>query len=300
MKQASTEGWRGDLRPGATVQPGWASHAWWRARRTRTLLLLGGAILFFVLVLIGGWLLGDTGLRTALENRNQPPSLAHPFGTDWLGRDMFTRTLHGLRLSLGVGLLAAVVSALIGALLGMLAAVLGGVVDTSIVWIIDVFFSLPHLVLLILIAFAAGGGASGVVLAVALTHWPGLARVIRAEVLQLRSADYVQLSARLGHTPLWIARHHMLPHIAPQFLVGLILLFPHAILHEAALTFVGIGLSPHAPAIGVILSEAMRHLSTGYWWLAALPGAALLVAVLMFDMLGNQVRALLDPRTSQQ
>lgn len=299
MKQASTDGWRGDLRPGATISPGWTGRTWWHNRRRRTLVIIGLCLLFFGLVIASGWLLGDAGLRTALEQRNQPPSLAHPFGTDWLGRDMLTRTLHGLRLSLGVGLLAAVVSALLGALLGTLAAVVGGVVDTAIVWIVDVFFSLPHLVLLILIAFATGGGASGVVIAVALTHWPGLARVIRAEVLQLRSADYVQLSARLGHTPPWVARHHMLPHIVPQFLVGLILLFPHAILHEAALTFVGIGLSPHAPAIGVILSEAMRHLSTGYWWLAALPGAALLVAVLMFDVLGNQVRALIDPRTSQ-
>jgi peptide/nickel transport system permease protein len=299
MKQASTNGWRGDLRPGAVARQRWAGFAWWHTRRSRTLVIIGLCLLFFVWIVPGGWLLGDAGLHTALEQRNQPPSLAHPFGTDWLGRDMLTRTLHGLRLSLGVGLLAAVVSAVIGAILGTLAAVVGGVVDTAIVWIIDVFFSLPHLVLLILIAFAVGGGAPGVVVAVALTHWPGLARVIRAEVLQLRSADYVQLSARLGHAPLWIARHHMLPHIAPQFLVGLILLFPHAILHEAALTFVGIGLSPHAPAIGVILSEAMRHLSTGYWWLAALPGAALLVAVLMFDVLGNQVRALLDPRTSQ-
>lgn len=262
--------------------------------------MIGLCVCCFGLLALSGWLLDTSGLHTALESRNQPPSLEHPFGTDWLGRDMLTRTLYGLRLSLGVGLLAAAVSAVIGTVLGTLSAVLGGIVDTVIVWIIDVFFSLPHLVLLILIAFACGGGVTGVVLAVALTHWPGLARIMRAEALQLRTADYVQLSSRLGHTPLWIARQHMLPHIVPQFLVGLILLFPHAILHEAALTFIGIGLSPHAPAIGVILSEAMRHLSTGSWWLAVLPGAALLGVVLLFDLLGNNVRALLDPRTSQQ
>jgi peptide/nickel transport system permease protein len=141
-----------------------------------------------------------------------------------------------------------------------------------ITWIIDVFFSLPHLVLLILIAFAAGGGTAGVIIAVALTHWTSLARVIRAEVLQVNSSDYVQLSHRLGRSPLWIARHHMVPHIIPQLLVGLILLFPHAILHEAALSFIGIGLSPHIPAIGIILAESMRHLSTGYWWLASCRG----------------------------
>jgi peptide/nickel transport system permease protein len=126
-----------------------------------------------------------------------------------------------------------------------------------------------------------------------------LARIIRAEVLQVNTSDYVQLSYKLGHTPLWVARHHMLPHVIPQLLVGLILLFPHAILHEAALTFIGIGLSPHTPAIGIILAESMRHLSTGYWWLGVLPGAALLIAVKAFDILGENIRALVDPKTSQ-
>ena len=118
--------------------------------------------------------------------------------------------------------------------------------------------------------------------------------------MQVKSSDYVQLSARLGHSPWWIAYHHLLPHIVPQFIVGLILLFPHAILHEAGLTFVGIGLSPHTPAIGIILSESMRHLSTGYWWLGVFPGLALLIAVKAFDILGEQVSTLIDPKTSQE
>lgn len=268
-------------------------------RRSRTLITIGGCLVFFVLVLLGSHLIGTEGLNTALRSRNMPPNLSHPFGTDWLGRDMLTRTVHGLSLSLGVGLLAAGASALIGALLGTLSATLGGVVDTVITWVIDVFFSLPHLVVLIMIAFVAGGGTTGVIVAVALTHWPSLARIIRAEVLQVKSADYVQLSYRLGRSRLWVARHHMVPHLLPQFIVGLILLFPHAILHEASLTFIGIGLSPHTSAIGVILSESMRYLSTGQWWLAVLPGMTLLGVVLMFDVLGSNLRALLDPRTSQ-
>ena len=116
------------------------------------------------------WILGESGLSTVLPDRNQPPSWAHPFGTDWLGRDMLRRSLHGLSLSLRVGLLAASVSALIGTGLGLAAGTLGGWVDAIIIWIIDVFFSLPHLVLLILIAFAVGGGTRGVIIAVALTH----------------------------------------------------------------------------------------------------------------------------------
>ncbi|MBE9060407.1 ABC transporter permease [cf. Phormidesmis sp. LEGE 11477] len=268
-----------------------------RRQQTLTAIAIGG--IFLLAIIVSPWILGDSGLGTMLPERNQPPSWGHPFGTDWLGRDMLRRSLHGLSLSLRVGLLAASVSALIGTGLGLVAGTVGGWVDAVIIWVIDVFFSLPHLVLLILIAFAVGGGTKGVIIAVALTHWTSLARVIRAEALQVSSADYVQLSRRLGKPSLWIARHHMVPHIVPQLLVGLILLFPHAILHEAALSFIGIGLSPHLPAIGIILAESMRHLSTGYWWLGVMPGLLLLLSVKAFDWLGENVRSLLDPKTSQ-
>ena len=268
-------------------------------RRQQTLTAIAVGSIFLLTIIASPWILGDSGLGTMLTERNQPPSWVHPFGTDWLGRDMLRRSLHGLSLSLRVGLLAASISALIGTGLGLVAGTVGGWVDAVIIWIIDVFFSLPHLVLLILIAFAVGGGTRGVIIAVALTHWTSLARVIRAEALQVSSADYVQLSRRLGKPSLWIARHHMVPHVVPQLLVGLILLFPHAILHEAALSFIGIGLSPHLPAIGIILAESMRHLSTGYWWLGVMPGVLLLLSVKAFDWLGESVRSLLDPKTSQ-
>ncbi|CAN5771243.1 ABC transporter permease [soil metagenome] len=269
------------------------------SRRQQTLAAIILGTLFLLAIILSPWFLGESGLTTVLTQRNQPPSWGHPFGTDWLGRDMLRRSLHGLSLSLRVGLLAASVSALIGTGLGLAAGTFGGWVDAVIIWVIDVFFSLPHLVLLILIAFAVGGGTKGVIIAVALTHWTSLARVIRAEVLQTNSADYVHLSRQLGKSSLWIARHHMVPHIVPQLLVGLILLFPHAILHEAALSFIGIGISPHLPAIGIILAESMRHLSTGYWWLGVMPGLLLLLSVKAFDWLGENLRSLFDPKTSQ-
>jgi peptide/nickel transport system permease protein len=268
-------------------------------RRSRTLGIIALCVLFLSILLLGTQLIGKAGLEISLQERNQPPTLAHPFGTDWLGRDMFTRTLHGLSLSLWVGLLTASFSAVIALVLGTLSATLGGKVDAFTIWIVDVFFSLPHLVLVILIAFAVGGGVKGLIVAITITHWMNLARLLRAEVLQLKSSDYVQLSSKLGHSPLWIARNHILPHLVPQFLVGLILLFPHAILHEAGLTFLGLGLPPEIPAIGIILSESMRYLSTGYWWLAVMPGIALLLAVKTFDILGQSLLALLDPKTSQ-
>ncbi len=286
--------------PSSSPGPHSASRGWILNRRQRTLVIVFGCGLGLLVILCSPLWLGDAGLSTSLPNRNLSPAWEHGFGTDWLGRDMLTRTLHGLSLSLRVGLLAAGISGVLGTVLGLLAGTLGGWVDGLITWVIDVFMSLPHLVLLILIAFAVGGGLNGVIIAVAFTHWTSLARIIRAEVLQVRSSEYVQLSSKLGRSSSWIARHHMVPHVIPQFLVGLILLFPHAILHEAGLSFIGIGLSPHTPAIGIILAESMRHLSTGYWWLGVFPGLALLVCVKAFDILGNQLQALLDPKLSQE
>ncbi|MGG1313283.1 ABC transporter permease [Cohnella laeviribosi] len=261
------------------------------------------AVLIAVLlaaVSIGAALLGQGGLNTHLDMRNLPPSAMHPFGTDWLGRDMFTRTVKGLALSVRVGLAAACFSAAIAAAVGLASAALGKTADRLLSWLIDLFLSVPHLVSLILIAFVCGGGMKGVIAGVALTHWPSLARIIRAEALQLRAADYAHVSRRLGKSRWWVATRHFMPHIAPQLLVGLLMLFPHAILHEAAISFIGLGLSPHEPSIGIILSEAMRYLSAGLWWLAVFPGLALLVVVRSFDRLGEHVRCLTDPRHARE
>ncbi|SFS70108.1 ABC transporter permease [Paenibacillus sp. 453mf] len=249
---------------------------------------------FLAAILLLGSLLPEQAAHTSLSERNLVPGAGHFFGTDWLGRDMFNRTLKGLAYSIQVGLTAAVCSSLIALLVGLLAAA-GRRMDQALSWFIDLFMSVPHLVSLILIAFAFGGGAKGVIVAIACTHWPQLARVIRADMLQLQSADYIQVSRRLGKSRGYVALHHMLPHLVPQLLVGLLLVFPHAILHEAAITFLGLGLSPQQPAIGIILSESMKYLSAGMWWLAFFPGLALTLTVLAFDTLGHGIRSYSDP-----
>ena len=208
---------------------------------------------------------------------------------------MFTRTIMGLSLSMGVGLIGAIGSTSIALILGIAAATMGKIVDRLISWLIDLFLSVPHLVTLILIAFTLGGGFKGIVIGIALTHWPSLARVIRAEVMQIRSAQFVQVSQKMGKSRWWIALHHIFPHLVPQILVGFMLLFPHAILHEAAITFLGLGLSPHEPAIGIILSESMRYLSSGMWWLAFFPGLCLLMIVRTFDVIGENLRKIIEP-----
>lgn len=264
-------------------------------RKQRTLFKIIISIIFLVTVILAGVLLDEERIVTNLSERNAAPSFEHLFGTDWLGRDMFTRTVMGLSLSIGVGLIGAIGSASIALLLGMAAATMGKMADRIISWIIDLFLSVPHLVTLILIAFTLGGGFKGIVIGLTLTHWPSLARVIRAEVMQIRSAEFVQVSQKMGKSKWWIAVHHILPHIFPQLLIGFMLLFPHVILHEAAVTFLGLGLSPHEPAIGIILSESMKYLSSGMWWLAFFPGLCLLIVVRTFDQIGENLRMLMDP-----
>lgn len=270
---------------------------WPSTARMRTVL---ACLLGFGGMMLLATVLSEDGLHTNLTLRHLPPSLHFPFGTDWLGRDMLTRTILGLRESLRVGMVAAGCSAVISLILGCVSGLWGGRVDQAIGALINVVISTPHLVLLILISFVLGGGPSGVIMAVALSHWPQLARIVRAEVMQQKNATYVHLSQRLGRGPAWIAVHHMLPHLLPQTMIGVMLLVPHAILHAAGLTFLGFGVSPHAPSIGMLLAESMRHISTGYWWLAVIPGLSLVAMVQLFDILGAACRGLLDPKTRQE
>ena len=252
--------------------------------------------LFFlvVVVLIGGSLNVDT-IGINLTEKNLSPNKNYLFGTDWLGRDMFRRTLMGLSLSIKLGVLGAIGSTMIAVILGMTAATMGGRVDSFISWLIDLFLSIPHIVTLILISFSLGGGLKGVIVGLILTHWPNLARVLRAEVMQVRSSEYVQISKRMGKSNAWIAIHHIFHLVLPQAIIGFVLLFPHAILHETSLTFLGLGISSNQPAIGVILSESMKYLNSGMWWLAFFPGLSLLIVVLLFEVLGEKIQLFMNP-----
>lgn len=267
--------------------------------RKKTLVVCIVAIVILAAIAIGGALLTPLATASDLTIKNQQPGWEHLFGTDNLGRDMLLRTLSGLSTSIGIGLLAATVSSLIALVLGTLAALGGRKVDACITWLVDLMMGIPHIVLLLLISYALGKGFWGVTIGVAITHWPSLCRVVRAEVLQVKQSAYVDVARKLGHGSVSIALRHMLPAVLPQFIVGLILLFPHAILHEAAITFLGFGLPPEQPAIGVILSESMNYLSMGMWWLALFPGVALVAVVLLFDLAGQCLRRLVDPARAQ-
>ncbi|WP_333490569.1 ABC transporter permease, partial [Candidatus Collinsella stercoripullorum] len=262
----------------------------------RRALLAGALVALAVLAaaVVAGALSAERASATDFTATNLAPCLEHPFGTDWMGRDMLARTLAGLSTSVVVGAVSAAVSSVIALVLAA-ASALGGPRDDAVVgWLIDLIMGVPHIVLLILVSYALGRGAAGVCVGVALTHWPSLTRVLRAEIMQLRAQPFMACSRALGVSRARLALTHALPCVLPQYLVGLVLLFPHAILHEASITFLGFGLSPEQPAIGVILSEAMGYLTSGAWWLAVFPGAALLAVVLMFDRVGSALRRLLS------
>ncbi|MDR2601936.1 MAG: ABC transporter permease [Spirochaetaceae bacterium] len=269
------------------------------SRRFKTLVTAFLLAVCLLAVFIAGLAIPPLAYDANFSQKNLPPSAAHLFGTDHLGRDMFSRTIKGLSTSIIVGTAASAISACLALVLGSAAALFGKKCDAAVTWLVDVFQSVPHIIFIILISIAMGKGLFGVLIGVAATHWTSLTRLIRSEIMQLKDQPYINAARALGKNSFWIAKKHILPHVLPQFAVGLVLLFPHAVLHEAAITFLGFGLSPEQPAVGVILSEAMRYLSAGMWHLAFFPGAALLLTVLSFDALGENLRALASPATSQ-
>jgi peptide/nickel transport system permease protein len=269
-------------------------------RRVKTLLLSLSILALLLAIAVSGLAMSPLRYSPDYSAKLLGPSLSHPFGSDYLGRDMFFRTLKGLSTSILIGALAATVSALIALTLGLIAASAGGLVDKVISYFVDLFMGVPHLVLLMLIAYAMGRGFRGVTIAVAVTHWASLSRIIRAEVLQIKDAQFVKTARKLGRPAAAVAVQHILPHVVPQFIIGLILLFPHAILHEASITFLGFGLSVDTPAIGIILSESLNHIATGKWYLVFFPGLSLVVIVMLFNRLGEQLKLLFDPASAQE
>lgn len=218
--------------------------------RQKTLLTIALTALLLLVIFISGTLI-NANLPTDFSIKMQGPSFEHIFGTDWMGRDMFIRTLKGLSLSIMIGLGASILSSIIATLLAFLASV-NKYTDTLVSWLIDLFASIPHILLIMMISLGLGKGAFGVTMAVAFSHWVNLTRVLRAEVLQIKTSEFVQLSSKFGRSKLWIAKEHILPLILSQIFVGTLLVFPHAIMHESSVTFLGFGLSPHEPAIGII------------------------------------------------
>ena len=260
--------------------------------------VIAGCFIFGILV--WGTTMPESAYAVDYGQKNLVPSAAHPFGTDHMGRDMLLRSVKGMSISLQIGIAAAFVSSCIALVLGTLSAAFGGKVDQFVLWLVDLCMGVPHILLILMISVMMGGGIMGVSVGVIVTHWPRLTRIIRAEVMQLRTQPYILAARQYGYSWVTVARRHFVPHVLPQYIIGLVLLFPHAIMHEAGISFLGYGLPLDMPAIGIILSESMRYLALGMWWLAFFPGFLLLLVVLIFDRLGAALRDLFDPQFGQE
>jgi peptide/nickel transport system permease protein len=274
----------------------------WRQTLTllaRNRLAAAGAVVLIVLVLAAvlGPLIAPYGVNQQdLASRLTGPSGAHWFGTDDLGRDVFSRVLLGARVSLQVGLVAVGLSLVAGTVIGLVAGYRGGWIDSVLMRLMDVLFSFPVILLAIAIVAVLQPSLFTLQLAIAVVFTPIHARVVRGSVLSVREEVHIQAVRSLGASDLRIVARHVLPNVAAPVIVQTSLSLAFAILTEAALSYLGIGVQPPRAAWGADLQASQGFLATGAWWMAVFPGLAILVTVMAFNLLGDGLRDVLDPK----
>ncbi|MFT8243568.1 nickel transporter permease [Roseomonas sp. BN140053] len=251
-----------------------------------------------VLVLSGifaPWIVPQDPYAQSLPDQLRPPSAQHWFGTDEFGRDIFSRVVQGTRVTLLIVLLVAALAAPIGLAIGCAAGYLGGRVDAVLMRLTDIALAFPRLVLALAFVAALGPGLDHAILAIALTGWPPYARLARAEALTLRRSDYIAAVRLLGASPARIILRHVLPLCLPSLLVRATLDMAGVILIAAGLGFLGLGAQPPTAEWGAMLSAGREYLLTA-WWVATIPGLAIFFTSMGFNLLGDGLRDLLDPR----
>lgn len=234
----------------------------------------------------------------SLKDIFQPPSAAHWMGTDAVGRDVFSRMLHGARVSLWVGFVSVGLACCIGVTLGLLAGYYGGIVDEIIMRIVDIMLCFPSFFLILAVIAFLEPSLVNIMVIIGLTSWMGVARLIRAETLTLRERDFIAAARLAGTRPASILLRHILPNALAPVLVSASLGIAGAILTESALSFLGLGMQPPMPSWGNMLLEGKQALGIA-WWLSTFPGLAILLTVLGYNLLGESLRDILDPRLSR-
>jgi len=240
-----------------------------------------------------------------LGDRFHPPAwqangtVDHLLGTDHLGRDVLSRLIFGARISVYVGLLVIIVAGFVGTALGIISGYLGRWVDQIIMRITDAWLALPVLTFAIFLAAIVGPGVSNIIIILALVYWTRYARIIRGEVLSVRERDFVRLAVVAGCSKWTIMRKHILPNVINSAIVLATLQLGQAIIAEATLSFLGVGVPPPQPAWGLMLADGKKGLMAGYWWLTVLPGSCIMLMVLSANLLGDWLRVKFDPQLRQ-
>ncbi|MDL1955765.1 MAG: ABC transporter permease [Candidatus Desulfofervidus auxilii] len=224
-----------------------------------------------------------------------PPSKAHPLGTDMLGRDVLSRLIYGTRISIKVGFVAVGIAVIIGTFFGALAGYYGGIIDAIIMRLVDIMLCFPSFFLILAVIAFLEPSIWNIMVVIGLTSWMGVARLVRAEFLSLKEREFVLAAKAIGASDIRIILVHLLPNAIAPILVSATLGIPGAILTEAALSFLGIGVQPPAPSWGNMLTAGKDNLEIA-WWLSVFPGLAILLTVLAYNLLGEAIRDALDPR----
>lgn len=228
----------------------------------------------------------------------QPPSLAHPFGTDGFGRDQFTRIWYGTRISLLIGFVAACLDLFVGVTYGAVSALMGGKVDAIMQRIIEVLVGIPHLIIVILLMMVLPAGVGTIIVALAITGWVNMARLVRARILQLKGQEFVMAAQVLGTSQKNIILRHLIPNTVSVIVINTMFTIPSAIFTEAFLSFIGIGLSEPKASLGVLINNGYAVLQNSPYLLIC-PAIVIILIMVCFSILGDGLRDALDPRMSK-
>ncbi|KXO75149.1 nickel transporter permease [Brucella anthropi] len=295
---ANFHNWALDESPASRSQANWGRrYRIWVNLRANPLAMIGLFIIVaFVVLSLAAPLLApyDPSIQD-LGNRLSAPTAAHWFGTDELGRDILSRILYGGRVTLGMVIAVVILVAPIGLFIGCIAGYFGGIVDTVLMRVTDVFLAFPRLILALAFVAALKPGVESAVLAIALTAWPPYARLARAETMTLRKSDFVAAAKLTGASPFRIILRHIMPLCVPSVIVRITLDMSSIIITAASLGFLGMGAQPPSPEWGAMIATAKRFIFE-QWWVATIPGIAIFLVSLAFNFLGDGLRDVLDPK----
>ncbi|MGX1305869.1 peptide/nickel transport system permease protein [Amorphus suaedae] len=285
----------GDIGEGVAADPGRLGA---RLRRLNPVTAAAGVgtVLLILIALFSPWIVPYDPLASDAAAALSPPSAAHWAGTDQIGRDVLSRLIAAARLDLAIAASAVLISFAIGAVIGAFCGYVGGLLDKIVGRCVDVLMAFPLFILAMALVAALGSGVSNIIYATAIINLPFYIRFARAEVNARRGAGWVEAARLAGNSHQRVVLFVLLPNVLPVMMVQISLNLGWAILNAAGLSFLGLGVQPPTPEWGIMVAEGARYISSGKWWLVAFPGLALMIAVLCFNLLGDGLRDVLDPR----
>jgi peptide/nickel transport system permease protein len=273
----------------------------WSRLSDLPLLPIGAILLLLLMAIAAPWIAPYPPTEQSLLDRLKPPfwseggDLSHPLGTDHYGRDVLSRVIWGARVSLSVAFVAIIVAGTIGTIVGIIAGYFGGLIEIILMRIVDAFLAVPAVLVAIVLGATLGPSFENVVAVIGLLYWPRYARQVRGETLAIKDSDYVKLARVAGCSSLRILARHIFPNLVPSLLVLASLQVGAAIILEATLSFLGVGIPPPQPAWGVLVEDGRGMLATA-WWISLFPGIAIAITVLAFNLAGDWIRDRLDPK----